>query len=66
MLQKVGLLMELMRQEIEGFSSASEKLLAYEVKLEELIITERNVIQYYLSAFGAKFPIQPSHTWQYS
>jgi hypothetical protein len=56
MLQKAGLLMEVMRHEIEAFSRASEEVLGYEVKLEKLSIMERDVIQYYLSAIGAKFP----------
>ena len=33
---EVGMLMELMRPEVNEFARASEKLLGYEVKLEEL------------------------------
>jgi hypothetical protein len=47
--------MEVMRQEIHEFSRASEKLLAYDIKLEELTEMERDVIHYYLSAIGEKF-----------
>jgi hypothetical protein len=47
--------MEIMRQEVHEFSSASEKLLGYDVTLEELSVMERDVIQYYLSAIGEKF-----------
>ena len=50
--------MELMRQEVHEFSSASEKLLGYDVTLEELSVMERDVIQYYLSAIGEKFMTQ--------
>jgi len=58
MLQKAGWLMSLMRQEINEFSRASEKLLAYHVNLEELTVMERDIIQYYLSALAEKFPAQ--------
>lgn len=53
--QKAGRLMEPMRQEVHEFSSASEKLLGYDVRLEELTVMERDVIQYYLSVIGEKF-----------
>lgn len=35
------MLMELMRQEVNEFARASEKLLGYEVKLEELTVMKR-------------------------
>ena|SRR6185437_11610354 len=54
--QKAGRLMEPLRQEVHEFSRASEKLLGYEVKLEDLTVMEREVIHYYLSAIGEKFP----------
>lgn len=55
MLQKVGILMEPIRKEVNEFSRASEKLLDYDIKLEELTVMERDVIQYYLSVIGEKF-----------
>jgi hypothetical protein len=58
MLQKAGWLMEAMRQEIDEFSRASEKLLGYDVNVEELSVMERDMIQYYLSALAEKFPAQ--------
>ena len=56
MLQKAGTLMDTIRQEIHEFSRAAERLLDYEMKPEELTIMERDVIQYYLSTIGEKFP----------
>lgn len=47
--------MEPMRQEVHEFSSASEKLLGYDVRLDELTVMERDVIHYYLAAIGEKF-----------
>lgn len=48
--------MEPMRQEVTEFSRASEKLLGYAVKVEELTVMERKLIHYYLAAIGEKFP----------
>ena len=62
MLQKAGWLMEVMRQEIHEFSRASEKLLTYDIKLEELTVMERDMIQYYLSALAGKFPAQAAES----
>jgi hypothetical protein len=56
MLQKARRLMEPMRQEVTEFSRASEKLLGYAVKVEELTVMERKLIHYYLAAIGEKFP----------
>ena len=56
MSQKAGLLMYIMRQELKEFSRASERLLDFEVKREELTTMERDMIQYYLSAIAEKFP----------
>ena len=47
--------MEPMRQEVHEFSSVSEKLLGYDVRLEELTVMERDVIHYYLAAIDEKF-----------
>jgi hypothetical protein len=49
--------MDLMRKELQRFVAASETMLGYEVKLEELTETERDLIQYYLPAMGEKFPV---------
>ena len=49
--------MDLMRKELQRFVVASETMLGYEVKLEELTETERDLIQYYLPAMGEKFPV---------
>lgn len=62
MLQKASWLMEPLRQEVNEFSSASEKLLGYEVKFEELTVMERDIIHYYVSAIGEKFTIPQRHT----
>ena len=55
MLQMGDILMEHMRQEIHDFSSISEKLLSYDVKLEDLTAMERDVVKYYLLVIGEKF-----------
>ncbi|MCS6302773.1 MAG: hypothetical protein H8K07_03790 [Nitrospira sp.] len=47
--------MEPLRQEVHEFASASEKLLGYAVKLEELTVMEQRLIEYYVSAVGEKF-----------
>lgn len=55
LLQKAGSVMEPLRQEVHEFASASEKLLGYAVKLEELTVMEQRLIEYYVSAVGEKF-----------
>ena len=54
MLQKAGRRMEPMRQEVQEFARASEKLLGYAVQVEELTVMEHKLIEYYLAAIGEK------------
>lgn len=44
-----------MRQDVQEFARASEKLLGYEVTLEELTVMEQTLIGYYVATIGEKF-----------
>jgi len=44
-----------LRPELQQFSSASERLLGYTVKQDELTEMERDLVRYYVEALAEKF-----------
>lgn len=47
--------MDSISQELQHFVTATEELLAPDVRLEKLNETERDIIQYYIMALAFKF-----------